>query len=170
MFFGMNQQVRGDDRFENMGHSIFTSKDLVNWQFESHFETFHECPELFELPIDGDTNKTKWVTYGAAGYYTIGSFDGKIFTPEFGQFRYVDGEFMQLKPMKIYLLKMVDTNRLGDHRNSRHAFQYDDGIPNRATLETANGIRLFNEPISKLKYFINVRKYKNMTWERLMEA
>ena len=79
--------------FEDMGHSIFTSKNLVNWKFDIDFETFHECHELFKLPIDGDINNTKWATYGAAGFYTTGSFDGKIFTPEYSQFTYVDGEF-----------------------------------------------------------------------------
>jgi fructan beta-fructosidase len=39
--------------YERKGLSIFTSADLKNWEFQSHEEGFHECPELFELPIGG---------------------------------------------------------------------------------------------------------------------
>jgi fructan beta-fructosidase len=42
----------------------------------------HECPDLFELPVDGDPENTRWVVWEAAGRYLIGTFDGKVFTPE----------------------------------------------------------------------------------------
>ena len=35
---------------ERDGHSIYTSKNLKEWNFESHVTGFWECPELFELP------------------------------------------------------------------------------------------------------------------------
>ena len=65
--------------FERIGMSIFTSDNLKDWKYESHFETFWECPELFELPIDEDLNNTKWVVYDAGGDYVLGDFDGKEF-------------------------------------------------------------------------------------------
>jgi sucrose-6-phosphate hydrolase SacC (GH32 family) len=40
--------------------------DLKTWKQESRFEGFHECPELFELPVDGDLKNTRWVIYAAA--------------------------------------------------------------------------------------------------------
>ena len=46
-----------------------------------------ECPEIFELAIDGNENNKKWVIYGASGDYIIGDFDGKTFTRESGRFR-----------------------------------------------------------------------------------
>ena len=73
--------------FEANGHSIYTSKNLREWKYESHVTGFWECPELFELPIDGNENNTKWVMYGASGTYMIGSFDGKEFHPEGGKYR-----------------------------------------------------------------------------------
>ena len=45
------------------------SADLKNWEYKSHVTGFWECPELFELPVDGDKNHTKWVMYGASGTY-----------------------------------------------------------------------------------------------------
>ena len=54
-------------------------KDKPNW----------ECPDLFELPIDGQPGKTKWVLEvdmgngsvagGSGGEYFVGDFDGREF-------------------------------------------------------------------------------------------
>jgi len=72
--------------------AFFRSKDLKRWELQSILESFHECPELFELPVDGDENNKKWVLYGAAGDYSVGDFDGSKFTPEgeFIKFNYGD--------------------------------------------------------------------------------
>ncbi|UCC99304.1 MAG: GH32 C-terminal domain-containing protein [Phycisphaerales bacterium] len=58
---------------------FFTSQDLKSWEFQSKLECFHECPELFELPVDGDENNKKWILYGGSGEYLIGRFDGRAF-------------------------------------------------------------------------------------------
>ena len=76
---------------ERDGHSIYNSADLKNWEYKSHVTGFWECPELFELPVDGDKNHTKWVMYGASGTYMLGSFDGQTFTPEAGKYYYYTG-------------------------------------------------------------------------------
>lgn len=67
---------------ERDGHSIYNSQDLKKWTYESHITGFWECPELFELPVDGNKANRKWIMWGASGSYMIGSFDGKTFTPE----------------------------------------------------------------------------------------
>jgi fructan beta-fructosidase len=61
---------------------FFTSKNLKSWEFQSKIRCFHECPELFALPVDGDKNNEKWVLYGGSGEYLIGRFDGKEFKRE----------------------------------------------------------------------------------------
>jgi fructan beta-fructosidase len=76
---------------ERDGHSIYTSKNMKDWTYESHLTGFWECPDLFELPVDGDKSKTKWVMYGASTTYMIGAFDGKKFTPESGKHVYTTG-------------------------------------------------------------------------------
>ncbi|MEM7603682.1 MAG: GH32 C-terminal domain-containing protein, partial [Verrucomicrobiota bacterium] len=43
-----------------------------------------ECPDILELPLDGDREQMKWVIYDAAGKYLVGQFDGKTFTDENG--------------------------------------------------------------------------------------
>ncbi|EPR65341.1 glycoside hydrolase family 32 protein [Cyclobacterium qasimii] len=77
---------------EGLGQSIYTSNDLKKWNFESHVKGFWECPELFELPIDGDEENKKWVLSGASGNYKLGSFDGKEFIPETDKLNYLKGK------------------------------------------------------------------------------
>jgi len=63
---------------------IFTSKDLKKWELQSILEdgAFHDCPELFELPVDGDENNKMWVIHDGTGKYFCGDFDGKKYTPK----------------------------------------------------------------------------------------
>lgn len=61
--------------------SFWSSKDLKTWTRNGRINGFFECPELFELPVDGNTNNKKWVIFGAKPDYLIGDFDGKNFTP-----------------------------------------------------------------------------------------
>ena len=61
------------------------SPDLKQWTFASRIEGFFECPDLFELPVDGDRAKTKWVLTAASSEYMIGTFDGREFRPETGK-------------------------------------------------------------------------------------
>lgn len=77
---------------------FFTSPDLKDWTLQSSFGKglgaqggVWECPDLFELPVDG-SDETKWVLicninpdgpFGGSGtQYFIGSFDGKKFTAD----------------------------------------------------------------------------------------
>ena len=62
--------------------AFHTSPDLQKWKFASRIEGFYECPDLFQLPVDGDASKMKWVLTAASSEYMVGSFDGKAFTPE----------------------------------------------------------------------------------------
>jgi sucrose-6-phosphate hydrolase SacC (GH32 family) len=68
---------------------LFTSPDLREWTQASITEGdragkpfLFECPDLFELPVDGDAAKKKWVLTAANSEYAIGTFDGTRFTPE----------------------------------------------------------------------------------------
>src|SRR5690606_14330468 len=68
---------------------FLTSADLKNWRPASVFtggigndRYLFECPEFFELPVEGSDGETKWVLTGANSQYAIGSFDGQTFTPE----------------------------------------------------------------------------------------
>jgi len=74
---------------------FFNSKNLLDWTYQStntvmdaknHPEDiWTECPDLFELAVDGDQNKKMWVLSGGGDWYILGDFDGKRFTPVSGK-------------------------------------------------------------------------------------
>ncbi len=68
-------------------HTIhfLTSPNLKDWTVTSHIAGFLECPDFFDLPVDGDTRNTKWVLTAADSDYMLGGFDGAKFTPETGK-------------------------------------------------------------------------------------
>jgi sucrose-6-phosphate hydrolase SacC (GH32 family) len=65
-------------------HTIhfFTSPNIKDWTFTSKTEGFFECPDFFELTVDGDPQRKKSVLLGASSEYRIGLFDGTKFLPE----------------------------------------------------------------------------------------
>jgi levanase/fructan beta-fructosidase len=70
--------------YEN-GTTFYGSTDLVNWTLLSNINFGFECPDIFELPLDGNKQTMKWVLMDANGSYLVGKFDGAKFTPEEGQ-------------------------------------------------------------------------------------
>ncbi len=78
--------------FEKDGMSFYTSTDLKSWTWKSHFEGLHECPDFFELAIDGDAKHKKWILHGGSSSYFIGSFDGEKFSAESVKLRYAEGK------------------------------------------------------------------------------
>ncbi len=73
--------------------AFHSSPDLKKWTFQSRIEGFYECPDLFELPVDGKADKKKWVTYAADGKYVLGQFDGKAFEADPGKHQLWHGNF-----------------------------------------------------------------------------
>ncbi len=59
--------------------AFYTSPDLKAWTYRSRIEGFYECPDLFELPVDGGR---RWVLTAASSEYMVGTFDGTTFRPE----------------------------------------------------------------------------------------
>ena len=65
------------------GITFHTSTDLKTWERQSTLFPFHECPDLFELPVARATeNKTRWIVHGADAQYYVGFFDGSTFKPD----------------------------------------------------------------------------------------
>ena len=75
---------------------FYSSPNLRDWTYVSAFGQGYgaqpnqfECPDFFQLPVDGNPNKKKWVMIvninpgclfgGSATEYFIGDFDGKSF-------------------------------------------------------------------------------------------
>ena len=137
---------------ERDGHSIYNSDNLKDWTFESHITGFWECPDLFELPVDGDHGNTRWVMYGASNTYMIGSFDGKSFVPQGGKYRFCTGT--------IYAAQTVshapDGRRIqiGWGRVSHPDMPFNGMmlLPTELSLvTTSEGIRMVSKPISEVQ-------------------
>ena len=156
---------------ERDGHSIYTSGNLKDWKYESHVTGFWECPELFELPIDGDLNNTKWVMYGASGTYMIGSFNGKVFTPEKGKYMYTTGSIYAAQTFS----NMPDGRRvqIGWGRVSHPEMPFNGMmlLPTELTLRTTkDGPRLFNVPVKESEQlFTKIRNWNNLTSDKANE-
>ena len=149
---------------DGLNYSIYSSANLKEWNFESSVnEGFWECPELFELAVDGNLNNKKWVMYGVKGTYLIGDFDGKKFTPETEKLGYNVGG-------------MSAAQTFNDEPNGRR-LQIGWGhaqFPNMPFCQTftfiqefnlkttRSGIRLFIEPAKEIeKLHTRLHKFEN---------
>jgi fructan beta-fructosidase len=66
------------------GADFLTSTNLLDWTFRSRFAAgwLFECPDFFQLPVDDNPARQKWVLTHAGGNYVIGSFDGTRFSSD----------------------------------------------------------------------------------------
>lgn len=68
--------------------AFYGSQDLKRWTQLSTLTVPEsgECPDLFELTVNGNAADTRWVFLGGDGNYLIGQFDGERFVKESGKF------------------------------------------------------------------------------------
>ena len=138
---------------ERDGHSIYTSSNLKDWKYESHTTGFWECPELFELPVDGNPANTKWVMYGASGTYMIGSFDGKKFTPEYGKYYFATGTAYAAQTFTNIPAQDGRRIQIAWGRVDHNGMPFNGMmlLPVELTLRTTNdGMRLFSFPVKEV--------------------
>ncbi|UCS93105.1 glycoside hydrolase family 32 protein [Echinicola marina] len=157
---------------ERDGHSIYNSNDLKNWEYQSHITGFWECPELFELPIDGDTNNTLWVMYGASGTYMLGDFDGKTFTPKAGKYQFTSGPIYAAQTFT----NVPNGRRIqigwGQITHPEMPFKGMMMLPTELSLkETKDGPRLFNLPVKETEQlFTPIQHWETLSAEKANEA
>jgi len=154
---------------ERDGHSIYNSKNLKEWTFESHLTGFWECPDLFELPVDGDKKNKKWVMYGASNTYMVGSFDGKTFRSESGKHYYVTGAIYAAQTFNN--IPEQDGRRIqigwGKIPSPDMPFNNLMLLPTQLSLKTTkDGARLFSVPVKETEGLFNkVLQEKNLNAE-----
>jgi fructan beta-fructosidase len=141
------------------GVSFLTSKDLKSWKEESHVNGFYECPNMFELPVDGNPQKSLWVVYGGSGTYMLGDFDGRTYIPRYGKYRTTYGAQYASQTYN----NTPDGKRIqigwGQIEQPGMPFNQMMLLPTELTLRTTNeGIRMFSEPIDAIKR-LHVKEY-----------
>ncbi len=132
--------------------AIYNSNDLKNWEYKSQVKGFYECPELFELPVDGDDGNTQWVMYGASGTYMTGTFDGEKFTPGYGKYFYSWGSQYAAQTYN----DTPDGRRIqmvwGRIDHPGMSFNQMMLFPSELSLRTTReGVRLFCEPVREIE-------------------
>jgi fructan beta-fructosidase len=151
---------------ERDGNSIYSSANLKKWNYESHITGFWECPQLFELPVDGRENNKKWIMYGASGTYMIGKFDGKVFTPEAGKYYYGNGAIYAAQTIENIPSSDGRCLQIGWGRIKHPGMPFNQMmlLPTQLTLRTTKeGIRMFNTPIKE----IDMLYEKELSWQGL---
>ena len=69
--------------YGNGSYHFFISPDLLTWTaLPASLPDSFECPDLFQLPVDGDLHHEKWVLIRGDGKYSVGDFNGNAFVPE----------------------------------------------------------------------------------------
>jgi sucrose-6-phosphate hydrolase SacC (GH32 family) len=138
-------------------YALFSSPDLKQWERLSDipFPGTSECPEFFEIPLDGNPHVTRWVFYGGNGRYLVGSFDGKKFTPESGPYPLNAGNCFYAS-QTYNDLPAKDGRRIlvpwGQMAMPGMPFNQMIGLPVELTLhKTGDGLRLRANPVHELK-------------------
>lgn len=124
-----NQWVMALAEGEKVG--LYASSNLKEWRYLSGFERkglgVLECPELFQLDVDGDPSKRTWVLAVSANgaeegkstgvAYWTGTWDGTRFTPSEEKHQWLDDG------SDFYAAVTWDDPRLteGQRMGSRHA-------------------------------------------------
>jgi fructan beta-fructosidase len=135
---------------------LFTSKDLKSWTQiqEITIEGGAECPDFFEIPLDRNPKKTKWVLTAANGRFLAGSFNGEKFTPEtesypseWGKNYYAVQTYSDIQDgRRIQVGWMAGSEFKGMPFNQQFA------IPRELTLKTTKeGIRLYGAPVREIE-------------------
>ena len=164
------------------GVSLFVSKNLKDWTFASSVrgdlfdegKFLYECPDFFEMPIEGEKG-TRWVLTAANRQYAIGAFDGRTFTPEatrLSQWRSVgginpiyaaqtfsdapDGRRIQMAWCHFDTLAgghhHWDNGRLARCGDTHVMFNQGMSLPAELKLvRTADGLRLARFPVKELE-------------------
>lgn len=148
---------------DNGLHSMqfLTSPDLKQWTPVSIVKGgagddryLFECPEFFELPVEGSPTEKKWVLTAANSQYAVGTFDGQTFTPEEERLNgqlgrdYYAAQTISDEPHK----RRIEIGWWRTHTNKEGmSFNQSQSIPMELKLvRTSQGLRLSRTPVEEL--------------------
>ncbi len=142
---------------------FYTSPNLKEWTLASVFDGgsdgkdgyLYECPDFFELTVNGDPKNRKWVLLGANSEYAVGTFDGKTFTPEHSKLVGHNGRGFYA-PQTFSDIPAKDGRRIqiGWFQTATPGMSFNQSmtIPHELTLAaTADGPRLVRLPVKELE-------------------
>jgi sucrose-6-phosphate hydrolase SacC (GH32 family) len=157
---------------------FFGSSDLKRWEALSDFGPagatggVWECPDLFPLPVDGDSTNIRWVldvdinpgglAGGSGGQYFIGTFDGRTFVSDnppgrtlwvdYGKDSYATMSFSDIPPSDGRRIWMAwISNWQYANVEPTDVWRGAQSVPRQLGLRRLpEGIRLVQTPIAEL--------------------
>jgi len=153
--------------YEQPSFTFYKSINLLDWEYLSKLDGFHECPDLMQIPVDGDENNKKWVIINGDGTYRIGDFNGTEFVTEMGNTKVDYGDLYATQTWKqsyegdgpFYQMAFL---RIRDLPENDHTWSKQQCFPCELILKTINGeIRLCRNPIIGIKQL----RYESHFWE-----
>lgn len=146
--------------------TLLSSKNLRKWVRlqDIAIPESGECPDFFELPIDGDPANTRWVFWAANGRYILGTFDGKKFKrqsnilhAERGEYGYAAQTWSDIPESDGRRIQISWVNG-GEYPDM--PFNQQMSFPCELTLRTfPEGIRMCRQPIKEIEN-IHDKEYK----------
>jgi sucrose-6-phosphate hydrolase SacC (GH32 family) len=150
------------------GFEFYSSNNLKDWEHHSTMDDCWECPDLFELQVDGKPDLSKWVLMPnhtpslsgggkyAGGRYFFGAFDGQRFTPESERLLFNFGN-AYAAAQSYNNIPAADGRRINvgcafGTRMPGMPFGQMMNFPAELTLRTTeDGLRLFAWPIKEIE-------------------
>ncbi len=156
---------------------FFDSRDLKNWVLRGSFELANndkgqwECPDLFELSVEGESKNKKWVLVvnrnpgapadGTGTRYFVGNFDGTHFVNEtpaaqelwadYGKDFYATNSYSDLPPAdgrRIWIGWI--SNWQYANREPTAIWRGGQSLPRELSLKRfPDGVRLVQKPIAE---------------------
>lgn len=155
---------------DRMTFRFYSSADLKHWKPESVIKhEVSECPDMFELPLDGDPNRRRWVFNVGNGMYDVGRFDGSCFTIEHGRYKLDYGHFYASQTwtnMPASDGRAIQTAWMhGAERIAGDAFTQQLTFPCELTLRTCpEGVRVCRCPVREIeKLYDQTRQWNNLS-------
>ncbi len=139
-------------------YALLSSTNLKEWERvgDLNIAKATECPDIFELPVDGDPDNTKWVFWGANGNHYIGAFDGVSFKPEsemlesdYGSNFYAAQTWSDIPESDG---RRIQIAWMAGGKYPDMPFNQQMSFPCVLTLRTTpEGIRMFREPVKEIE-------------------
>jgi len=155
-------------------YALFSSPNLKEWTriYDLKLPDTGECPDIFELPVDGDPENKKWVFWGGNGNHYIGTFDGLKFTSEsellkteFGANCYAAQTWSDIPE---YDGRRIQIAWMSGGKYPDMPFNQQMSFPCKLFLKTIpDGIRMFRQPIREIE---NIHQKEHSWYDEVLKS
>lgn len=138
------------------GFSFYTSNNLIDWTYQSHYIGPKGRPDMFQLSVNNHPDETQWVVTDSIGSYMVGDFDGHRFKPTTDMLPAGYGQFTGASTFTVpdgdEGSKVIQIASIGDTQEPNMPFAGQLSFPVELQLRTfPEGVRLMKQPIKALE-------------------